>query len=212
LGFYEADISVWRGSTGNANAAGTDRKEVEIPSSRCRGWRLAVSYLVGPGLASSPNLALFFVVLVGDFLATMSIYIPYTHLPSLALAHGIKPQNAAFLISAAGISSTFGRIVAGLVNDQGRLHPMSLTLVATAFASGQAFLLTMCSKYWTFLMLTSGFGFCTGMWVASETPLIIKTLSFSLLTPAFGLLTAGGGVAALSGPPIAGWLEDIAAQ
>ena len=29
---------------------------------RCRGWRLAVSYLVGPGLASSPNLALFFVV------------------------------------------------------------------------------------------------------------------------------------------------------
>ena len=29
-------------------------------------------------------------VLIGDFLATMSIYIPYTHLPSLALAHGIK--------------------------------------------------------------------------------------------------------------------------
>ena len=32
----------------------------------------------------------YFKVLVGDFLATMSIYIPYTHLPSLALAHGIK--------------------------------------------------------------------------------------------------------------------------
>ena len=29
-------------------------------------------------------------VLIGDFLATMSIYIPYTHLPALALAHGIK--------------------------------------------------------------------------------------------------------------------------
>lgn len=89
---------------------------------------------------------------------------------------------------------------------------MSLTLVATSLASGQAFLLTMCSKYWSFLTLASGFGFCTGMWVASETPLIIKTLSFSLLTPAFGLLTAGGGLAALSGPPIAGLLEDIAAK
>ena len=33
-----------------------------------------------------------------------------------------------------------------------------------------------CSQYWSFLVLTSGFGFCTGMWVASETPLIIKTL------------------------------------
>merc|ERR1719167_1457472 len=94
-----------------ANSVGTSSKEVE-PRIRCRGWRLVVSYLVGPQLASSPNLPLFFMVLIGDFLATMSIYIPYTHLPSLALAHGIKPQNAAFLISAAGISSTFGRIMA----------------------------------------------------------------------------------------------------
>ena len=37
-------------------------------------------------------------------------------------------------------------------------------------------MMTRCSKYWSFLTLASGFGFCTGMWVASETPLIIKTL------------------------------------
>ena len=56
-----------------------------------------------------------------------------------------------------------------------------------------------CSEYWTFLVLTSGFGLATGFWVACETPLIIRTLSFSCLTPAFGLLTAGGGLAALTG-------------
>ena len=33
--------------------------------------------------------------------------------------------------------------------------------------------------------------------------------SFHLLTPAFGLLTAGGGLAALSGPPLAGRMSDI---
>ena len=37
-------------------------------------------------------------------------------------------------------------------------------------------IMARCSHYWSFLVLTSGFGFCTGMWVASETPLIIKTL------------------------------------
>ena len=33
--------------------------------------------------------------------------------------------------------------------------------------------------------------------------------SFHLLTPAFGLLTAGGGLAALSGPPLAGRMSDV---
>ena len=34
------------------------------PRRRCRGWRLVISYLVGPRLASSPNLPLFFVVYI----------------------------------------------------------------------------------------------------------------------------------------------------
>ena len=65
-----------------------------------------------------------------------------------------------------------------------------------------------CTQYWMFLGLTSGFGLATGVWVACETPLIIRTLSFSCLTPAFGLLTAGGGLAALTGAPLAGWVMD----
>ena len=60
-----------------------------------------------------------------------------------------------------------------------------------------------------FLILTSGFGLATGFWVACETPLIIRTLSFDHLTPAFGLLTAGGGVAALTGAPLAGYAVDL---
>ena len=62
--------------------------------------------------------------MLGDFLATMSIYIPYTYIPHMAMAKGVKvttpdediltvtppqPENAAFLISASGISSTMGR-------------------------------------------------------------------------------------------------------
>ena len=38
----------------------------------------------------------------------MSLYIPYTHLPDMAIARGVAPARAAFLISSAGISSTVG--------------------------------------------------------------------------------------------------------
>ena len=47
-----------------------------------------------------------------------------------------------------------------------------------------------------------------GFWVASETPLIIRILSYNLLNPAFGLLLGGAGLAALTGAPIAGWAVD----
>ena len=170
----------------------------------CKGWRFLLSLIVGRDLATTSALALFFMVMAGDFLATMSLYIPYTHLPDMAIARGVDPRDAAFLISSAGMSSTVGRVVAGLVCDQGSLHPLTITLAATAMAATQSFLLALCSQYWQFLLLTSGFGLATGFWVACETPLIIRTLSFSCLTPAFGLLTAGGGLAALTGAPLAG--------
>ena len=60
-----------------------------------------------------------------------------------------------------------------------------------------------------FLLLSSGFGFMTGFWVACETPLIIRTLSFNLLTPAFGLITGSAGLGALIGAPLAGIAVDI---
>ena len=176
----------------------------ELRRRDCRGWRFLLSLIVGRDLASSSSLGLFFMVMAGDFLATMSLYIPYTHLPDMAMARGVDPRDAAFLISSAGICSTVGRVVAGAVCDQGSLHPLTLTLTATALAASQSFLLALCSQYWQFLLLTSGFGLATGFWVACETPLIIRTLSFTCLTPAFGLLTAGGGLAALTGAPLAG--------
>jgi len=195
--------------TQNSKPEESESSSVSTERSECKGWRWILSLIVGPSLASSDSLLLFLMVMIGDFLATMSLYIPYTHLPDMAVARGVEPRNAAFLISAAGICSTLGRVLAGLLCDQRKLHPMTITCVATGMAALQAFLLISCTQYWMFLILTSGFGLATGFWVACETPLIIRTLSFEHLTPAFGLLTAGGGVAALTGAPLAGYAVDL---
>ena len=139
----------------NQNTPASDQEDprVQIEPVDFKGWRWVLSWIVGNSLASSPSLPLFLMVMVGDFLATMSLCIPYTFLPAVAVAKGIGAQDAAFLISAAGISSTVGstifiissfkdddlaqvgRVVAGLLCDQRRLHPMTITLMATAGAS-----------------------------------------------------------------------------
>ena len=52
-------------------------------------------------------------------------------------------------------------------------------------------------------------GLLTGAWVAATSPLLVATLGLPLLPPAFGLLTALQGVAALAGPPLAGRLAEL---
>lgn len=115
---------------------------VEGERKECRGFRWLLSLVVGEHLATSPTLYLFFTIMAGDFLATMSLYIPYTHLPDMAISRGVEPSKAAFLISSAGISSTVGRVLAGLLCDQGLMHPLTITLVATLTAALQSFLLS----------------------------------------------------------------------
>ena len=47
------------------------------------------------------------------------------------------------------------------------------------------------------------------MWVSATPPALIHLLGVPLLGPAFGLLTAVRGSAALSGPPLAGMVVDM---
>jgi hypothetical protein len=49
-----------------------------------------LALVLGEGLFQSENLWLFLLVLVGDFLATLALYIPYSLLPETAMAHGIS--------------------------------------------------------------------------------------------------------------------------
>jgi hypothetical protein len=56
---------------------------------------------------------LFLMMMLGDFLATMALCIPYVHLPDMAIARDVEPRNAAFLISSAGMCSPIGRVLAG---------------------------------------------------------------------------------------------------
>ena len=65
-----------------------------------------------------------------------------------------------------------------------------------------------CIAYWTFLLAIGFFGFITGCQVGCTSPMLVKVLGLSCLTPAFGIMTALRGIAAFLGPPAAGLLVD----
>jgi len=49
-----------------------------------------VVVVLGEELYQSQNLPLFLLILVGDFLATLALYIPFALLPEAAMSHGIS--------------------------------------------------------------------------------------------------------------------------
>ena len=72
-------------------------------AARGRGWaRRLLEALLSPELAASPALPTYLLVAAADGVATLALFIPFTYLPDLAVSRGIAPDNAAFLISAAG--------------------------------------------------------------------------------------------------------------
>lgn len=176
---------------------------------RERVERPCLSFILGNELASASALPVLVLLATGDMLATLSIYIPFTHLPSAAVSRGISASNSALLVSAIGVTNTLGRLAAGWFSDKPWLHPLYLTTSAIFCAFPALYLLSLVASFWLFLPLSCIFGFLYGVWVGATPPALIKLLGVQMLGPAFGLLTALRGAAALGGPPLAGLVVDI---
>ena len=86
---------------------------------------------------------MFLVVGLADMLATLSLYMPYTHLPSAVMSRGLTSAQAAVLISSVGVSSSLGRLTAGWVSDQAWLHPVTTLAIAITAATPCLFLLAL---------------------------------------------------------------------
>jgi len=171
-----------------------------------------VTMVLSDDLLASPFLKTFLFIAVADCIASMALYIPFTFLPDEATSSGLTLENASFLIAAMGISSSLGRICSGWLCDRAFCNPIVLTTIMVSIASIPLLLFPWITNYVVYLSLSCLFGFLTGTWIAATSPVLVRILGLSLLSPAFGLMTAMQGVAALSGPPLAGAVVDFAAD
>jgi len=189
------------------------QEEEETPESGSRevGSSSCLSSLLGPSMATSPLLPAFLLLALADCLACLALYIPYTHLPATATAavQAAAPNFGANLISLVGVSNTIGRVGAGWLADQPWLPPLLLITSVIWAAVPPLLLFAFTSNPALFQVLAVLFGLFTGMWVSAVPAALVNLLGVDLLAQAFGLLTLVRGLAALTGPPLAGVLVDL---
>jgi len=154
----------------------------------------------------------FLLVMLGNFPAIMGLYIPYIFLPGITQQRGLTESESALLISLIGFFNTGGRIVSGAVTDHPRVDALLVSTVALFFGGICPFLMTFCYNFWSFTIVCILFGLSLSAWIAVTSPLLVDLLGLELLTSAFGILTFLRGVAALLGPPLAGFVIDATSK
>jgi len=195
------------GQTRGDDARG--RRDSESSDDDYEPNRTILTVILGPKIGGSEHVYVFLLMVLGDAFAVMALYIPYSYLQPVATAAGVDQYLSTLLISAIGVGSVSGRLLAGWMSDQPWCHPLYLTRAVVAIACSLPFLLSWVDHFWMFTGLCVLFGFLTGQWIAATSPLLVSLLGIDQLSQAFGLLTFVRGVASLVSPPLAGMLVDL---
>lgn len=164
-------------------------------------------------LCTSPT---FLVVAFAGFLSLLSLFVPFTFLPSfissqkeiLGLSDVEADQTKAFLMSLIGICNTIGRVVCGWVSDHPRVDAILVNNVGLLVGGVATCCIPFISNVSLLYLYGVMFGFSIAIFASLRSILLVELLGLERLTNAFGLLLLVQGIAAVFGSPIAGAFAD----
>ncbi|KAL8616120.1 hypothetical protein ACOMHN_066607 [Nucella lapillus] len=180
----------------------------------CQVWRyLRVPQSVKDTLQEMLDLSLlknphFLLICLGNVLAFLGFYVPFVFGVDLAVSLGISKSRAAFLISVIGITNTVGRVVTGWLADLRRINSLVITYVSIFICGLSTALFPFCTTYGLLCAAASLFGLSVAAFISLTSILICDLLGLEKLTNGFGLLSLFRGLAAMTGPPLAGFVKE----
>ncbi|ESP01999.1 hypothetical protein LOTGIDRAFT_92970, partial [Lottia gigantea] len=150
----------------------------------------------------------FILLCTGNVFVFLGFYVPFVYLVDKAVLNGIDEHKAAFLVSVIGITNCFGRLVAGWLADRPRVSSLLVNNISVAITGLITMLFPFCNDYITLNVAASIFGTSLGAFISLSSIIICDLLGIEKLTNAFGLLAMFRGMAAMAGPPLAGYIYD----
>ncbi|KAL4807913.1 major facilitator superfamily domain-containing protein [Aspergillus unguis] len=149
----------------------------------------------------------FILLIVGMFLFTYGFYAPINYLPAQAIATGISPNLAQYLLPILNAGSLFGRLFAGFAGDRiGRYNVFILVCYLSGiFILGLWLPSSTTASLVAFAVL---FGFFSGAYVSLLTPLVMQISPREELGFRTGVLLLAIAVGGLTTNPINGAIVD----
>ncbi|NWH60527.1 MOT5 protein, partial [Geococcyx californianus] len=162
-----------------------------------------------PLLDFSPLKDPVFCIFTWSFLFShLAYFVPMFHLVARARTLGISSMDASYLISVAGITETLSQLLSGWIADQNwtkKYHYHMAYLVLGGITN------LLCPLATTFpLLMTYAVAFAVfcGGFMALVLPVLVDLVGVQKLHSYLGFAAFFAGIAAIGGPPLAGWLYD----
>ncbi|XP_050415563.1 monocarboxylate transporter 14 [Patella vulgata] len=150
----------------------------------------------------------FMMLCLGNVFVFMGFYVPFVFLVDKAQLSGIEENKAAFLVSVIGITNCFGRLLSGWLADRPNVSSLLVNNVSILITGITTAAFPFCNDYITLTIAASIFGLSLGAFISLSSIIICDLLGIEKLTNAFGLMTMFRGIAAIAGPPLAGFTYD----
>ncbi|KFV18101.1 Monocarboxylate transporter 5, partial [Tauraco erythrolophus] len=162
-----------------------------------------------PLLDFSPLKDPVFYIFTWSFLFShLAYFVPIFHLVARARTLDISSMDASYLVSVAGITETVSQLLSGWVADQNWTKKYHYH-VAYLVLAGTTNLLCPLATTFPFLMTYAvAFAVFCGGFMALILPVLVDLVGLEKLHSYLGFAAFFAGIAAVGGPPLAGWLYD----
>ncbi|KAI2809083.1 hypothetical protein BLOT_000225 [Blomia tropicalis] len=162
---------------------------------------------------------------IANIFGMSGYYIPYFFISDYALENiyvdkrKVTSGEAAWLLSAIGITNVLGRIIFGIVADvcAGKRILGSSVKITALLINNCCLLCTaltaaaipFCPSYWWLMVDCILFGFFISSYMSLTSIILVDLLGLNRLSTTFGLIIFCRGISAIVGPPLAGLLYQL---
>ncbi|KAJ6552673.1 major facilitator superfamily domain-containing protein, partial [Mycena vulgaris] len=143
---------------------------------------------------------------VCTFVTFLGFFTMPTYISSSAIAFGISPNFAFYLVAIANFSSGVGRVTSGLLGD--RFGAMNVMTTMTAIAGGATIAWPFCRTIPNITGIAILYGFSSGALVVLIVSTVGQMGGIEDLGRRLGAINTIAGVGMLCGPPISGLFAD----
>ncbi|NWX12322.1 MOT5 protein, partial [Aegotheles bennettii] len=142
------------------------------------------------------------------FFSHLAYFVPLFHLVARARTLGISSMDASYLISVAGITEMLSQLLSGWVADQNWTKKYHYHMAYLMLSGVTNLLCPLATTFPLLMTYAVAFAVFCGGFMALVLPVLVDLVGVQQLHSYLGFAAFFAGIAAISGPPLAGWLYD----
>ncbi|NXN92395.1 MOT5 protein, partial [Rhinopomastus cyanomelas] len=138
----------------------------------------------------------------------LAYFVPTFHLVARAKTLGISSMDASYLVSVAGVTEMLSQLLSGWIADQNWTKKYHYHITYLVLSGVTNLLAPLATTFPLLMAYAVAFAIFCGGFMALVLPVLVELVGVQKLHSCLGFAAFFAGIAAVVGPPLAGWLYD----